>query len=405
MSSWCHDPRGCFLAMSLLVVGGSAEAAQVYYQPKAEVATEVDTNRNLVSDGSKQTSEGYAAEVGGLFGIGTPTSDTTIRPDVRFTDYAKAKEHELHGLLDFSSQYRAQRWGGNLSGRFDRDATYGSELPNAQFNPVNPNLPTTPETGRISTDTTRTVTTLVPAYGYDLTPRLRWDLTGTFQRVDYSGTSASNYIPYSYYLAGTGATWAYNPRMDVSVSVFGSHESAKDDSGTVKARGGRLGLNFKWSKQFSGHLELTVERDDSKLIKPVVVDKSSTGVGLTFVTSWKGEVSKFQLSTGRTYTPSGAGGTFRADQLQAEYHRDLTQRLALSAGGRFVRYQSESGTDRGNNYDYVNAFAGLKWAATRTWYVSGGIEYLRRKIVPPIGTANNGMVYVAFGYQGLGRPH
>src|ERR1700680_1234473 len=101
MSSWCHDPRGCFLAMSLLVVGGSAEAAEVYFQPKAEVATEVDTNRNLVSGGSKQTVEGYAAEVGGLWGIGTPTSDTTIRPDVRFTDYAKAKEHDLHGLLDF----------------------------------------------------------------------------------------------------------------------------------------------------------------------------------------------------------------------------------------------------------------------------------------------------------------
>jgi hypothetical protein len=89
---------------------------------------------------------------------------------------------------------------------------------------------------------------------------------------------------------------------------------------------------------------------ESKLIKLVVVDKSLTGAGLTFVTSWKGEVSKFQLSAGRTTTPSGAGGTFRADQLQAEYHRDLRQRLALSAAGRFVRYQSQSGTDSGNNY-------------------------------------------------------
>jgi hypothetical protein len=68
-------------------------------------------------------------------------------------------------------------------------------------------------------------------------------------------------VPESSYLAGTGATWACSPRMDVFVGVFGSHESAKDDSGTVKARGGRLGLDFNWSKQFSGHLELTVERD------------------------------------------------------------------------------------------------------------------------------------------------
>jgi len=111
------------------------------------------------------------------------------------------------------------------------------------------------------------------------------------------------------------------------------------------------------------------------------------------------------LSGKRTYTPSGAGGTFRADQLQAEYHGDPTQRLALSAARRCVRYQSQSGTDSGSNHDYVNGFAGLKWAAMRTWYVRGGIEYLRRKIAPPTGTANNGMVYFAFGYEGWGRPH
>jgi hypothetical protein len=134
------------------------------------------------------------------------------------------------------------------------------------------------------------------------------------------------------------------------------------------------------------------------------VRNTSTGAGVTYTTTWQGEISKLQLSAGRTFTPSGAGGTFRADQFQIEYGRDLTQRLAFSTAGRYIHYAALLGVYGGSDYDYVNVTAGLKWRITRTWYLTGGVEYMREKFAAPVGAATNGMLYAAVGYEGLGRP-
>ena len=58
---------------------------------------------------------------------------------------------------------------------------------------------------------------------------------------------------------------------------------------------------------------------------------------------------------------------------------------------------------RQDDYTYTTANASLKWKMTPTWYVTGGVEYLYEHFNASVGNASNGMVYVAVGYQGLGR--
>jgi hypothetical protein len=183
-----------------------------------------------------------------------------------------------------------------------------------------------------------------------------------------------------------------------------------------------VALGFKWSKLFTAKLLLSVERDYSDVKSPPAattttnattgttsggfiapVKSTTTGTGATYVTTWQGEIQKLDLSLGRTYTPSGAGGTFAADQLQVNYQRDLSPRLQFQGAARYVNETSVSVVFRSADYSYVNATASLKWKLTPTWYVTGGVEYLYEHFVSAFGNASNGMVYVAFGYQGLGR--
>lgn len=405
MSSWYRNYPKFVAAVVTLTASSMTMAAQTYFQPRAEIGAEVDTNRDLVTSGPKSTSEGYAVNAGGTWGIVTPRSDSTIRPQIGYTDYPDAHANFLRAIVDLYSQYRSERSLASIAGQFNREGTYTSELASAQFNTVNPNLPTTPETGRVTTDAIRTILTAAPSYSYSLTQRLNWNVTGTLQTVDYSGTNAPSYIPYDYYLGGTSLTWVTNPRMNTSFGVFASRESAKDSSGSVNSTGATLSFDFQWSKRFSGRLELTGERDESKVVKPFVVNDTRTGAGATFVTSWKGEISTLQFSAGRTFTPSGSGGIFRADQLQVEYSRDLSQRLAFTTAGRYIRYDSQSSAYNSSSYDYLTAVAGLKWKMTRTWYLVGNVEYLREKFEAPVRTASNGMLYAGVGYEGLGRPY
>jgi hypothetical protein len=408
MSSWCRECPRYLATLVLLALGASAKAAEVYFQPQAEVGIEEDSNRNLVTSGDlvakKESSEGYSAEASGTWGIATPTSDFTIRPEVSYSDYPRLSTNALRTLLDLNSQFHSDRGQASLEGRFDRQATYSSELANPQFNPVTPDLPTTPETGRISSDTTRTLITAVSSYTYDLTQRLNWGVTGTVQSVDYSGSNAANYISYNYYLGGTSLTWGVTSRLAATLGVFSSRESAKDDNGSVNADGATLAFSYKLSTQWTNRLEFTGERDDTDVVKPFALKSTSTGAGATYTAAWQGQISKLQLSAGRTFTPSGGGGIFRADQLQVQYDRDLTQRLAFTGAARVINDTSVSGAYTGSNYDYVNVTTRLKWKLTPTWYVAGGAEYLRAHFEPPVGAASNVMLYASVGYLGLGKP-
>jgi hypothetical protein len=408
MSYWYRDCTRYVGTLLLLVAGGPAWSAETYFEPRADVGAQVDSNRTLISSGDPtsvpSTAGGYSAAVGATWGISTPVSDSIIRPQIGYQDFPQIHASYLHSTLDLNSQYRSERGQGSLQGNFDRQATYGSELASSGFNPVNPGLPTTPETGRISTDTIRTLATAAPSYTYELTRRLGLGLNGIYQRVDYSGTNAGRYISYDYYLGGTSLNWTLSPRADTALGVFGSRESAKNGSGSVKSEGVTLAFGYKWSRQFTGRVELTAERDDSEIVRPAALSVTSTKVGAVYTSLWQGEISKLQLSVGRTFTPSGAGGTFRADQFQVEYRRDLTARLAVKVAGRTIRATSVSGAYSGSDYNYVNAEAGLKWKVTRTWHLGGGVQYVREAFATPVGAAIDRMLYAGVGYQGLGRP-
>jgi len=410
MSCWCHKGKGSLavLVMSAFSLS-SVKAAEFYFQPQAEVGVEADSNRNMVASGDfvdkRGASEGYSGDAIGIWGIATPLTDTTIRPEVSYADYPRVDTNDLRTVLDLNSQAHSQRGQGGIEGRFDRESTTSSELANPQFNPVNPDLPTTPETGRVRFDTTRTLFTVVPHYNYDLSQRLSLGVIGTYQVVDYSGTNAAAYIPYSYYLGGADLGWKFSPRFSVTLGTFASHEEAHNGSGSVNANGGKIGFDYQWSTKFSSHLELTGERDDTHIFKPTAYTTGSDGFGATYSTTWTGQVSKVQLSVGRTYTPSGSGGTFRADQGQIEYSRDLTQRLTVGAAARVINETSVSQVYLNGNYNYVNFETRIKWKLTPTWYVTGGLQYLRAHYQPPVGSAANNSVYISVGYLGLGKPY
>jgi hypothetical protein len=415
---WCRSSvrsRGLSVALTgLLGAGGSAVAAEVYVQPLAEVLVDVDSNRSLVTTGNTITSEGYSAQAGGILGVATPVSDSVIKAQVGYVDYPKDSDHELQGIVELRTDYHWERSEFTASGKFDRLNTFSSELASAIFDPIVPISPTTPETGRITTDTTRTLANLVPKYDYRLTERLSVGVSGTFESTDYSGAFASDYVSYNYGQGSVYLGWAVSPRFDVTFGPFVSRDSARTGGTSTDGVGAVAALNYKWSPTFEGRLDITGERDDSTLPQFTPTKVTSNAFGAAYSTTWKGQISSLQLSVGRTLTPSGAGGEYFADQLQVEYDRQLTPRLSSISAARVIRYTGSVAQAVNIPYKYADVTLGIKWLATRTWYVTTGLEYLRIDYgggvgtgpsgLPITGAANNGRLFAGFGYEGLGRP-
>jgi hypothetical protein len=395
--------RAGFLVVAGLTLTQAAVAAETYVQPAAEVRAEVNSNRTLATT-NKKTTEGYSANLATTFGIVTPRSDTTIQPEIGYIDYPKDKENSLQALLQLASNYHSPRSDFSVYGRFDSRDTYHSELASAVFNPLNPNDSTTPETGRLAIDTKRALASVNPSYKYSLTQRSVIGVSGIYQTTSYSGTNAASFTDYDYSLVNVFMGWVLNPRTQLNVGVFESRDKTKTaGDGVTNGTGVNASLTFNWTNKFTSRLELTSERDDFKQGQPSVVRNRSNNTGATYSTQWSGQVSKVQLDVGRTYTPSGFGGLYRADQIQVEYNRALSPRMSTDYAARYIRYSTIATQSNNSDYNYVTATAGLRWLASRTWYVSGGLEYFRVDNRTVTVSGNNTMIYASFGYRGLGR--
>jgi hypothetical protein len=424
MSSWCRSigvpvARVVSITLALLASARAAAGAEVYLQPQADALVEVDTNRNLATSSAERfTSEGFGAQAGATLGIVTPTSDSTIRGRLGYLDYPKDSDHELQGTLDLANTFTWERSEFSLLGQFDHMNTFSSELASATFNPIVPISPTTPETARLSVDTNRTMASLEPKYDYRLTQRLKVGVSAILQTTEYSGTFASDYTSFNYGQASAFVGYSLTPRLDLSVGPYISRDTPKGGSSNANGTatdgtGATVSLDYRISKTFNGRIDVTGEGDSSQL--PGVTGKVHThAFGASYTSIWNGQISSVQASVGRTLTPSGSGGEYYADQIQVEYDRKLSQRLSLVSAARFIRYTasiSEQGTDA--PYKYIDATVALKWLVTRTWYVNGGVEFVRVDYgnvagvdiqgLVVNGAANNGRLYVGFGYEGLGK--
>jgi hypothetical protein len=394
----------------LLGASGAASAAEVYLQPLGEVLVDVDSNRTLATSGQKITSEGYAAQAGAILGVLTPVSDATVKAQAGYQDYPKLNEHEVQGSAELATEYRWERSTFTASGQFDRLNTFSSELASALYDPLVPVSPTTPQTARITANTTRTLGNFVPKYDYRLSQRSSVGVSGVVELTDYSGQAASGYVSYTYGQASVFGGYAITPRLDVTVGPFVSRDVARNGGGSVNGIGGNLSLTYKWSATFKGRLDVSGESDENNLPQLGVTRVRTKAFGGTYTTTWTGQISQLQLGVGRQLTPSGAGGEYFADQLQVEYDRSLTARLTTASAVRLIRYSASVDQGQGQSaaYKYVDATVGLKWMATRTWHLDTGLEFVRVDYgagagAASSGAANNFRLFVGFGYTGLGR--
>lgn len=400
MSYWYRKVRA-FHALPVVLLGAAqAQAADVQVAGLAEAFTEWNTNRAM-EVGDVDNSMGYAVEAGALFKIATPLSTTTLRPLLGYVTYPDQDDDSVTGVLDLASVYSGQRSQFALYGRFDFRDTFSSELAPPGFNDVAPDLPTTPETGRVSTNGTRTLVTAVPSYQFAVTQRADFHLSATLQMADYNGDSSDAYVSYTYYSGETGFGWKPSPLSRLSLSAFAGKSQNKDDDGEAEAVGAALEYIRDTSEKFTSKLRLTVEQDDVTVVVPTTVHDKSTNWGADYTLYWKGQISEVDFNVGRTFTPGGNGGLSQAGQVQLELRRKLSPRTQLNWVARYIRYEGLVDV-AGSDYDYLNTGLGLTWDLTRTWYVSSGVQYWREEFDNG-ADPDNVQVNLAFGYRGLQR--
>lgn len=397
------------LKMALVIAGAgsliatpAALAAQYYFQPRAELSVEQNTNLELDSSVGTDRTEGAIAEVATTFGIATPRSETTLIPRLQYQYYDDLEEaNRLQGDLGFSTAYKSARGQFNVYGGYEYRDELNAELSDARFDSLNPQQPLSPETGRVRPGATRGTIYISPTYNYKATERFSVGAGGFYQGIDYSPDDSASFIDFDYYKVEAIFTGILSQRSEVSLSPYYTKYKARDIDSQTDGVGASLNYEIRWSPTFSAGALVQFERDDIEQTEPIVNSESTNAWGAEFNLKRRGEISDLIFSIGRAVTPNGGGSLYYSDQFQVQYDRKLSERLTFQSAARYIQ-DSPLGDKAGTaERDYAQADLGLEWMMSRTWYLRGGYQYTTQEYELDTDSATNHQVMVAVGFRGL----
>jgi hypothetical protein len=385
------------------IAAAPALAAQVFVQNTASVGAETNSNLDLTPGGDSETT-GYIANASSLIGIATPNSSTTIRPRIDYRNYpTDSADDRVEAFLDFNSSYRSQRTAAGIYGTLDHRDELNAEMTQAVYDEVNPVYPTNPQTGRTVRGITRDSAILLPSYSYNLSPLLAVGLSGIYEKFDYSPDDASRYVDFTYYQAKASLIWTLNQKSDLSFGAYGNKYNATHYDSTANATGGSLELNTSWTALLSTRASVVFQHSTIDSEIPPIFNGTVNAWGGALSAIYKAETNQFRADLSRNLTPSGGGSVYYNNQLQFEYSRKITQRLAVTAAAVYLQNRAMTAQVSDNGRNYLRSVVDVKWMMSRLWFVQGGYQYTWQKYqLDPDGAANN-RLYLRVGYQGLGR--
>jgi hypothetical protein len=398
-----HLMRGLWVIAALVASAtlGARPVAGADYEflPVLEAGVQTNTNRDMSTvEANEFDGEGYIADVGANMRWRTDRSTTNLRPLARFQEYPDSSGLEgIEGALDLRSSYRFQRGEFNLAMGYSHRDWYNAELPDAPYNPVNPDDPTVPETGVLREGDSRDRVNLSPRYEHQLSERVGLGGRLYYEASRYEGEGGtSSGVDYDFARANLFASWLAGPVTRFEVGPFASRYDAQDDSAQTDAIGLSVGVRHDWSKEFKGLLDLGYFEEDEEA-PDLVSNATDSGWTASASIERQGEVSRLRGGVGRVYSPSGRGGVTESDEFRVQYDRDWSARLSTMLAARYGQDRSR-GIETGSDYDYWRGELGGKYFFSFKWYVLGGYRYTWRDTLDTDQSADNSSFYLRVGF-------
>ena len=418
MLSSCRKFQAClFLSGQILgatviaLCSQGVLAAETYFEPMVSALVDYNTNRNLeVDEALEDPIVSYRGILQGTWGYTTETGGTIIRPRVDILRYQDRDDLDrTEEYIDLRSTRSTQKSDFKLIGRYSRRDIFNSDLAEAEFNELDPDDPSIPESGgAIAAGTSRAHFQVRPEYSYRISQRTGIGARLIAEATRFDVEIPNQHVDFDFLLAGITMSRVLSPRTRFALVPYVSQFETRDDIN----RNDSVGIDASWNRALSENLDLrlslTVEHSEveirDEITGEVTQEANSTDYGPAILITREDEVGSLRFSIGRFFTPTNRGGKSVVDQLRLQYNRNIGERLSMTVAVRGFRsrIQGDILGVGGTDYDYARGEVGLRWALTRTWFLAGGYNYTWRDLELEQGSAVNNAVFIAFGYRGRG---
>ena len=392
------------LALASILVAPSALGAEFHAQPQLDLSAVAHDNLSMSRNPAEQSNEyGSILDLGVLLNWRTPTGNTSLRPRVRVQEYSTDEDvTNFEAFLDLRSELTTERSKFLLVGRFDRRDSTLAEFAEADFDDLDPEDPTSPESGIQVFDQTRERYEFRPDYSYRLSERLSLTLSGSYQSISYSDDIPDRRVGYDYLLGQAGLSWAMTPQTSLQLFGGASHYESDDGRNDTDSLRAGVTLSHRWSEQAGIEARAVFQRDEVTLALPTAeFEEDNASADLTLFR--RGEKDEWRVVVGSAFSPSASGSLNRNTQFRVSYRRNISERTRLSAAARHVDYSSVGGVIADGDRSYSTVDLELQRFLTPTWYVGIGYTYRTQDRDSQGGSADDNKFLVKVGYLGLQR--
>jgi hypothetical protein len=393
------------------------------YFTKAEEAQQLERNPEAADDALGVYLD---AQLQGL--LKTPSSQVTLTPRIRRTDYLRSNEdlNDADSYLNFSSTHRGTLGSVGLDAGYQKTGVRSSEFESAT--PSEPDAPP-PEIGGSGqfSDTTQETWDIQPSLTFQLSPRNAISVSGGFSETKYDERTASSTVnggqlDYRNSSVELNLRHFLNPKNSFIVALNGGNFLAEQDGNVFKNSTDSFGITTAYEHTFSERLTGTANIGVSRSS----VEVSGLAVGTfpirneerNFVGNVtlrrRAEQGYLNFSLGRRVAPGSSGSEVVQDTLRLAFDRNLTPTLTGSLA-TIVQQQSAVGRvfQPGSNISalvrqdrtYISADSSLSWRMTETLSLLGTYTYVFNK--NDVASANNNeetnnRLYLGVLYRGVG---
>lgn len=362
-----HSPAEAIaLGLIMLIISRQEGRAADWYADTALKQTAGYQDNILLSTDSGTKEGSFSSTSSALLDFGRRDEITDISLNtkfdfIRYFAQPKADTNNQYAILNAAFKGDQSVW--QMNAGVVRDTTLDSDLP--------------PEGTVTLNARRRTSISAGPSWSYQLSPLETINLSGSWNKVDYS---YPGFIDYWQVNGGAGYTRVLTEQTQLNVNTSAlNYESDKAGNLNQQYFTAQVGLTHAfsplWQASFLIGPSMTISGSSSTRTvnngsgQPITIpgaeQGTSFGVALSAATSY--QVTD-RLSAGLNYshgqTASNAGQLLTTDSVGVNFQQSVISFMDVFLNAVYVKQSGGTSNSSSNDRDYVNAEPGLRWKLT-----------------------------------------
>ena len=390
----------CLPLSAMLLVAAPAFAAEVVYNPRAEVDAGYDDNANLSPVRSTKVHTGSAGADAQLEILADePNWKWRMTPEVRGNYYPSASELNSNGeFLNFFGQRTGQRYTFGVYGYGSSQSLLKGYLPTAALGAGLGQQEPGATIGNL-TSNRQLLGYIAPNYSLQITPRRKLELTASYIDSSYGHNVVGGYVNYRNTTGSAALVLAATRTGSLALRALGSEFTP-----AVGFKTDTYGFETEWDGHFSAtkeyYLRVGVNRskfsENGTLMSTAVPDSTNVSGGIG--THWTYEVTELFIDLTRSVAPTALGYAVEEKEVRVRVARRFTPRFAGFVGARVIIDDAFTGAAINvPSQQYEFGTAGFEWRLTRALALITEADVTHLVYVGP--SARSDAIHLSLVYQ------